>query len=84
MDQILTDVNADYADYHLFVCKKESKFVHADIHSKDFQGHCFADDSELAEIDRRIYPVRCPQCNNQNLVMETSAPLEEKKDDNAG
>ena len=28
LDQILTDTNADYADYHLFVCKKEAKFVH--------------------------------------------------------
>ena len=34
LDQVLTDVNADYADYHLFRCDKESKFVYADIYSK--------------------------------------------------
>ena len=81
MDQILTDVNLDYADYRLFVCKKESKFVHADIHNKEFEGKCPSDGSNLVEIDQEIPPTRCPHCNNQNLVTETSAPLEEKKEE---
>jgi DNA-directed RNA polymerase subunit RPC12/RpoP len=83
MDQILTDVNTDYAEYHLFICRKESKFVHADIHNREFEGKCSSDGSELAEIDEEIDPIRCPRCNKQNLVTETRAPLEEKKEDNA-
>ncbi|MGI0035097.1 MAG: hypothetical protein ACRD98_04425, partial [Nitrososphaera sp.] len=66
-DQILTDTNADYAEYHLFVCKKEAKFVHADIHDKEFKGKCPSDGSELMEIDE-LPPDKCPRCNHTSLV----------------
>ena len=69
LDQFLTDVNADYADYHLFRCDKESKLVHADIHSKDFEDKCIADGSDLREIDQEEPPVKCPPCN-LDLVTE--------------
>ena len=77
LDQTLTDVNADYAQYRLFICKVESKFVHADIHDKDFEERCPSDGSKLIEIDKTILPVRCPSCNKE-LVTEVSAPLEEQ------
>jgi hypothetical protein len=74
LDQVLTDVNADYADYHLFRCDKESNFVHADIHSSDFEGKCIADGSKLEEIKQQITPIKCPRCN-RDLSTETNAPL---------
>jgi predicted RNA-binding Zn-ribbon protein involved in translation (DUF1610 family) len=76
LDQILTDVNADFAEYRLFICKTESKFVHADIHSKDFEGKCSSDGSKLIEIEveEEISPIRCPRCN-QDLATEASVPL---------
>jgi len=74
LDQVLTDVNADYAEYHLFRCYKESKFVHADIHSNDFEGKCIADGSKLEEIDQDLSPLKCPRCN-RDLITEASAPL---------
>lgn len=77
LDQILTDANLDYAEYRLFICKKEAKFVHADIHDKEFAGKCPSDDSELIEI-KEIPPIRCPRCNHASLVIETTQPLEEK------
>jgi hypothetical protein len=77
LDQTLTDVNADYSEYRLFMCKVESKFVHADIHDKDFEGKCPSDGSKLMEIDQEISPIKCPRCN-KDLVTEVSAPLEER------
>jgi hypothetical protein len=74
LDQILTDVNADYAEYHLFRCNKESKFVHADIHSKDFDGTCTVDGSKLEEINPEMSPIKCPRCN-RDLITRASAPL---------
>ncbi len=76
LDQTLTDVNADYAEYRLFICKKESKFIHADIHDKDFEDKCPSDGSKLIEINEAIPPVKCPHCN-QDLVVEESRPLDE-------
>ncbi len=76
-DQILTDVNADYAEYRLFVCKKESKFVHADIHSKDFGGKCPVDGSILEEI-AELPPVKCPRCGQSRLVTEETKPMDEQ------
>jgi DNA-directed RNA polymerase subunit RPC12/RpoP len=75
LDQILTDVNADYAEYRLYICKKEAKFVHADIHSRDFEGKCPADGSDLAEI-KEMPPVRCPRCNQSKLVTEETKPVD--------
>lgn len=70
LDQTLTDVNADYAEYRLFVCKKESKFVHADIHDKGFVGRCASDGTELEEV----HPdqVKCPRCGKELEVQEIS------------
>lgn len=75
LDQILTDVNADYAEYRLYICKKEAKFVHADIHSRDFEGKCPVDGSDLAEI-KEMPPVRCPRCNQSKLVTEETKPVD--------
>ena len=77
LDQTLTDVNADYAEYRLFICKKEASLVHADIHSRNFEGKCPFDGSTLVEIDQEIPPIKCPRCN-KDLVTEVSAPLEER------
>jgi len=74
LDQVLTDVNFDYADYHLFRCNKETQFVHADIHSIDFAGKCIADGSNLEEINQERHPVKCPRCS-RDLVTQMSAPL---------
>jgi hypothetical protein len=71
---VLTDANADYADYHLFRCDKESNLVHADIHSSDFEGKCIVDGSKLQEINQEIPPIKCPRCN-RDLATEASAPL---------
>jgi hypothetical protein len=76
LDQTLTDVNTDYADYRLFKCPKESKFVYADHHDKSFEGKCRSDGSQLIEIDQEISPMRCPRCNNA-LVTNVNSPLEE-------
>jgi hypothetical protein len=75
LDQILTDTNLDYADYYLFICKKEAKFVHADIHDKEFEGRCPSDDSELMEIE--VPPVKCPRCNHASLITEQNRPMED-------
>lgn len=55
LDQILTGTNADYAEYHLFICKKEAKFVHVDIHDKEFAGKCPSDGSDLIEIKECLF-----------------------------
>jgi DNA-directed RNA polymerase subunit RPC12/RpoP len=76
LDQILTDTNLDYAEYHLFICKKEAKFVHADIHDKEFDGKCPSDGSDLMETEE-MPPVKCPRCNHASLVTEETGPMEE-------
>ncbi len=76
MDQILTDVNLDYAEYRLFLCYVESTFMPADIHNKEFEGKCPHDDSNLIEIEK-IPPTKCPRCS-QNLITEVSEPLEQR------
>ena len=69
LDQTLTDVNADYSEYSLFICKKESKFVHADIHDRGFKGRCPADASELIEVADPLKE-RCPKCRGELEVQE--------------
>lgn len=76
LDQILTDANADYAEYRLFVCRIEGKFVHANTHDRSFKGQCPADGSELSEV-REMPPTKCPRCNEDELVVEASMPLDE-------
>jgi hypothetical protein len=75
LDQVLTDVNLDYAEYRLYVCNVESRFVPANIHDKEFLGKCPHDNSALVEI-KEIPPKRCPRCNHE-LMTKVSAPLEE-------
>ena len=74
LDQILTDTNLDYAEYDLFICKKEARFLHADIHDKQFDGTCPSDGSELMKIEE-MPPLRCPRCNQANLVTEQTSPM---------
>jgi hypothetical protein len=50
------------------------RFVHADIHSDDFDGKCIADGSKLEEINLEIPPIKCPRCN-RDLIIGASAPL---------
>jgi predicted RNA-binding Zn-ribbon protein involved in translation (DUF1610 family) len=68
LDQTLTDVNADYSEYRLFLCKKESKFVPANIHDKGFTGRCPSDASELEELDPKH--AKCPRCGKELTVHE--------------
>ena len=74
LDQVLTDVNVDYADYHLFRCINETQLVHADIHSIDFEGKCIIDGSKLEEINQERHPIKCPRCS-RDLITEMNAPL---------
>ena len=76
LDQILTDTNLDYSDYHLFICKKEAKFVHADTHYKEFEGRCPSHGSELMKIEE-MPPSKCPCCNQASLITEQNAPMED-------
>lgn len=75
LDQILSDINLDYAEYRLFMCEKEAKFVHVDSHDKEFEGRCPSDCSDLMEIEE-IPPIKCPRCNKDGLVSEKNGPLE--------
>ena len=77
LDQILTDTNVDYAEYHIFIRKKEAKFVHVDIHDKEFARRCPSDGSDLIEIEE-MPPLRRPRSNRDSLVMEENRPTEEK------
>jgi len=71
LDQTLTDVNADYADYRLFICKKESRFVHADIHDRSFGGSCPSDGTTLEGVqDPR--QAKCPRCGSELEIQEIS------------
>ncbi|GEM_PF-741078 len=73
MDQTLTDVNTEFAQYSLFVCKKEKKFVHMDILDSHFDGKCPADESELEQVnDPR--KASCPACGRE-LEVEEANPL---------
>lgn len=73
MDQILTDVNTEFAQYRLFVCKKEKKFVHADMLDVHFDGKCPSDGTDLEEVqDPR--QTKCPRCGKE-LEIEEIKPL---------
>jgi predicted RNA-binding Zn-ribbon protein involved in translation (DUF1610 family) len=73
MDQILTDVNNDFAQYRLFVCKKELTFVNADVLDAHFDNRCPADKSELEQIDDP-QNAKCPRCGKE-LKVEEMKPL---------
>lgn len=68
MDQTLTDVNTEFAQYRLFVCRKEKKFVHADILDGSFEGRCPSDGTELEEVG--VKEAKCPRCGNDLQVQE--------------
>jgi hypothetical protein len=68
MDQILTDVNTEFAQYRLFVCKKEQKFVQADILDPQFDGKCPSDGSELEEVQPQ--EAKCPRCGSDLEIRE--------------
>ena len=72
MDQILTDVNTEFAQYRLFVCKKEQKFIHADILDAQFDGKCPSDGTELEEV--KPTEAKCPRCGKE-LNVEEVKPL---------
>jgi predicted RNA-binding Zn-ribbon protein involved in translation (DUF1610 family) len=73
MDQILTDVNNEFAQYMLFVCRKELTLVHADILDAHFDNKCLSDKSELEPIDDPEH-VKCPRCGKE-LKVEAIKPL---------
>jgi Zn finger protein HypA/HybF involved in hydrogenase expression len=73
MDQILTDVNTEYAQYRLFICKKENKFVHVDILDAGFNGKCPSDSSELEEVEPK--DAKCPRCGSGSLEIVEVKPL---------
>lgn len=48
--QILTDVNAELAQYKPFVCRKEKKFVHADAQDAHSEYKCLSNATGLEEV----------------------------------
>ena len=73
MDQILTDVNNEFAQYKLFLCKKEVTLVHANILDTHFDNRCPSDKSELEEIEDPEN-AKCPRCGKE-LIVEETKPL---------
>jgi transposase-like protein len=71
-DQILTDVNTEFAHYKLFACLKEKKFVGANVLDPGFDGKCPSDGSALQEVN--IEGARCPRCGSE-LKVEEKKPL---------
>lgn len=71
-DQILTDVNTEFAQYKLFVCLREKKFLGANVLDPSFEGMCPSDGSVLQEVTAD--GATCPRCGSQLKVGE-SKPL---------
>ncbi len=69
MDQILTDVNTEFAEFKLFVCLKEQKFVHADVLDANFDGKCPSDGSNLKEVADSNH-ANCPRCGGDLEIKE--------------
>jgi hypothetical protein len=67
-DQILTDVNTEFAQYKLFACPQEKKFVGANVLDTGFAGKCPSDGSALQEVD--VKEARCPRCGTELKVEE--------------
>ena len=67
-DQNLTDVNTEFAQYRLFICRKEKKFVHADVLDVQFESKCPSDATELEEVDPR--QTKCPRCGKELKIQE--------------
>jgi hypothetical protein len=71
-DQILTDVNTEFAQYKLFACLKEKKFVGANVLDASFDRKCPSDGSELQEVN--VEEAKCPRCGS-DLKVEEKKPL---------
>ena len=67
-DQILTDVNTEFAQYKLFACLQEKKFVGANVLDPGFAGKCPSDGSALQEVD--VKEAKCPRCGTELKVEE--------------
>lgn len=67
-DQILTDVNTEFAQYKLFVCLQEKKFLGANVLESGFEGKCPSDGTALQEVNPD--KVACPRCGSQLKVAE--------------
>jgi hypothetical protein len=72
-DQILTDVNNEFAQYGLFVCRKEIRLVHMDILDAHFDNKCPSDKSDLEPIAEPEH-AKCPRCGKE-LKVEDTKPL---------
>ena len=68
-DQILTDLNTEFAQDGLFACPKEKKFLSANVLDAGFDGKCPSDGAELQEVDAE--KAACPQCGTAMKVEET-------------
>ena len=68
MDQILTDVNSEFAQYRLFLCKKEQKFIHADTLDNNFDGKCPSDATDLEPVESKN--AKCPRCGKDLEIAE--------------
>ncbi|HXG06407.1 MAG TPA: hypothetical protein VNI77_03675 [Nitrososphaera sp.] len=69
MDQTLTDVNTEFAQYRLFVCRQEKKFVHMDTLDSHFDNKCPADKSELEQVSDPKKAL-CPACGKELEVAD--------------
>lgn len=68
-DQILTDLNTEFAQYAVFGCPAERKFLTLDILDTRFDGNCPSDGASLQEQDPG--QVACPRCGAKLIVTET-------------
>jgi DNA-directed RNA polymerase subunit RPC12/RpoP len=68
MDQTLTDVNTEFAQFNLFVCKNEKKFVHENILDARFDGKCPSDGTTLEEVS--VDEAKCPRCGSKLEITE--------------
>ena len=68
-DQILTDLNTEFALYAVFGCPTEQKLISSDVLDAGFDGSCPSDGARLCEqdLDRAI----CPRCGADLIVTET-------------
>ncbi|MEO9320553.1 MAG: hypothetical protein ABI361_07775 [Nitrososphaera sp.] len=69
MDQVLTDVNDEFADFRLFCCTLESRFISVDVLSSGFTGLCPSDGSDLIDVPDTQTPA-CPRCHSLLAVGE--------------
>jgi len=54
------------------VCRKEKKFVHADVLDAQFENKCPSDKTELEQVDPK--QAKCPRCGKE-LKIEEINPL---------